>query len=135
MPRHLPHAATLKCAVLALLAAVAPSAAPAAPDPDQTQPAATGLELIAFEAPGCVYCPVFRRDVVPSYPASRAGRSAPLRFVDINDDAASALQLHAPVTVVPTVVLVRDGVEIARIAGYVGRANMHRILDTLLPGK
>lgn len=134
MTRQKAYAAALKCAGLGLLAAAAPAAAPAAPDPGQMHPAtASGLELILFEAPGCAYCPVFRRDVAPSYAATRVGKSAPLRVVDINDEAASALTLKSPVTVVPTVVLVRDGVEIGRIAGYVGRANMHRILDTLLP--
>lgn len=126
-------AAVSKCLGLGLLAAVAPDAAPAAPDIAAHAQPATGMELIAFEAPGCIYCPVFRRDVAPSYPGTRAGKSAPLRFIDINDAAADRLTLHAPVTVVPTLVLVRDGVEIGRIAGYVGRENMHHILDTLLP--
>ncbi len=96
--------------------------------------APTGTELIAFEAPGCRYCPIFRRDVAPSYPATRAGKVAPLRFVDVNDEpAASALRLARPITMVPTVVLVQDGVEVGRIDGYVGRENMHHILNTLLP--
>jgi hypothetical protein len=34
---------------------------------------------------------------------------------------------------VPTLVLVRDGVEIGRIAGYVGRESVHRLLHTMLP--
>lgn len=123
----------LKCVGMGLLAALLPASAPAAPDPGQVRPSVSGLELILFEAPGCTYCPVFRRDIAPTYAATRAGKAAPLRFLDINDEAASALQLTSPVTVVPTVVLVRDGVEIGRIAGYVGRSNMHRILDTLLP--
>lgn len=93
----------------------------------------TGVELIAFEAPGCGYCPVFRRDVAPSYAGSRAGKTAPLRFVDINDPAVANLKLAGPVTMVPTLVLVRDGVEIGRIAGYVGRESMHHILATMLP--
>lgn len=117
-----------------LLAILAPRAS-AAPDPAAALAgsAATGIELIAFEAPGCVYCPIFRRDVAPSYGATRAGRVAPLRFVDVNDAAADRLQLSSPITVVPTLVLVRDGVEIGRIAGYVGPVNVHHILNTMLP--
>jgi hypothetical protein len=134
MTKKTSRATALKCAGLGLLAALSPASAPAAPDPGQMQPSSMGgLELILFEAPGCIYCPVFRRDVAPSYAATRAGKAAPLRVLDINDEAASAIKLSSPVTVVPTVVLVRDGVEIGRIAGYVGRTNMHRILDTLLP--
>lgn len=109
-------------------------AAGAAPDRDITAGrASTGIELIAFEAPGCRYCPIFRRDVAPSYAASQAGMTAPLRYVDINDASASVLKLASPVTMVPTLVLVRDGIEIGRIPGYVGRENMHRILDGMLP--
>lgn len=117
-----------------LLAVVAPRAS-AAPDPGEPRsgPGTTGMELIAFEAPGCAYCPVFRRDVAPSYGASRAGKTAPLRFVDLNDAAADRFQLSSPITVVPTLVLMRDGVEIGRIAGYVGPANVHHILNTMLP--
>ncbi|WP_144083644.1 thioredoxin family protein [Hyphomicrobium nitrativorans] len=91
------------------------------------------MELIAFEAPGCAYCPIFRRDVAPSYGASRAGKAAPLRFMDLNDGAADRFKLSSPITVVPTLVLVRDGVEIGRIAGYVGPANVYHILNTMLP--
>lgn len=93
----------------------------------------TGIELIAFEAPGCRYCPVLRRDVVPTYATSRAGRVAPLRFVDLNDPAADSFRLSTPVTMVPTLVLVRDGVEIGRISGYFGRDNVHHMLDAMLP--
>lgn len=95
--------------------------------------APTGIELIAFEAPGCAYCPIFRRDVAPSYAGTPAGKVAPLRFVDLNNPAAKRFTLASPVTMVPTLVLVRDGVEIGRIAGYVGRENMHHILATMLP--
>lgn len=117
-----------------LLAIFAPQAS-AAPDPGHpfTGPATTGMELIAFEAPGCAYCPILRRDIAPTYAASRAGKAAPLRFVDLNDEAADRFQLSSPITVVPTLVLMRDGVEIGRIAGYVGPANVHHILNTMLP--
>lgn len=120
-----------RCLVLGLAAALAPHAGRAAPNRDSPPP--SGLELIAFEAPGCNYCPILRRDVLPSYAATRAGRSAPIRFIDVNDAAARGFQLSAPVTMVPTLVLVRDGVEIGRINGYFGRESMHHMLNTLLP--
>jgi len=126
----------LKCLGLGLSAAFAPSLDAATlheAEAEAGKPAPTGIELIAFEAPGCVYCPMLRRDVAPSYAASRAGKTAPLRFVDVNDPAAESFRLAAPVRMVPTVVLVRDGVEIGRIAGFVGREGMHRLLEGLLP--
>lgn len=94
----------------------------------------TRTELVVFEAPGCRYCPVFRRDVVPSYASTPVGRLAPLRFVDVNDPVSERYKLVAPLTMVPTLVLVRDGAEVGRIAGYVGRENTHRLLSTLISG-
>lgn len=134
MSMKLSISAVFRCLELGLLAAL-PQPAGAAPDraASTNTPAATGIELIAFEAPGCIYCPILRRDVVPTYEASRAGRTAPLRFVDLNDAAADRIKLVAPITMVPTLVLVRDGVEIGRIPGYMGRENVHRLLDTMLP--
>lgn len=134
MSLKLPVSSVLRCLGMGLLAAAAPAAG-AAPDREAAAggPSATGIELIAFEAPGCIYCPIFRRDVVPTYDATPAGRAAPLRFVDVNDAAAASFSLAAPITIVPTLVLVRDGVEIGRIAGYVGRENVHRLLSGLLP--
>lgn len=123
-----------KCLGLGFFGVYCPYAAAAPAQNDAAgQPAPTGAELIAFEAPGCNYCPVFRRDVAPTYATTRAGKIAPLRFLDVNDRAADTLELARPITMVPTVVLMQDGVEIGRIDGYVGRENMHRILNTLLP--
>ncbi len=135
MERKTTTETVFRCLGLGLAALLGPASVSAAPDLGTATNAVSshGVELIAFEAPGCIYCPVFRRDVVPTYAASRAGKTAPLRFVDINDEAADSLKLTSPVTIVPTLVLVRDGVEIGRISGYVGPLNMHRILDTMLP--
>lgn len=123
----------VRCLVMGLLAVLAPASGRAAPDLSGTTD--SGYELIAFEAPGCIYCPVFRRDVLPSYADSRAGKTAPLRFIDVNDAIADDFQLSSPVTMVPTVVLVRNRVEIGRINGYFGRENMHHMLNTLLPSQ
>lgn len=136
LPRLVRFKAGLLASVGLPLAALAPAAG-AAPDLGATgrAPHPTGLELIAFEAPGCAYCPLFRRDVAPSYGSTRAGRAAPLRFVDLNDRAADSFRLSSPITVVPTLVLVQDGVEIGRISGYVGPDNIHHILGAMLPGE
>ena len=134
MNKRSPVKLLLRCLGMGLLA-VSPGAVAAAPgqEPGAGNQMPTGVELIAFEAPGCIYCPIFRRDVLPSYAASRAGKAAPLRFVDLNDEAADSFQLSAPVTMVPTLVLIRDGVEIGRISGYFGRDNVHHMLDAMLP--
>lgn len=83
-------------------------------------PAAGSYELIVLEVPGCIYCRVFRRDVVPAYEASARAREVPMRFVDLNDIDEDRMGLSSPIDVVPTVVLMHEGREVGRIAGYLG---------------
>ena len=133
MTRTHPFSGLSRCLVLGLLAVLTPAASRAAPDRDSAPD--TGYELLAFEAPGCNYCPVFRRDVEPTYATSRAGKTAPLRFIDVNDAQAGSFELSSPVTMVPTLVLVHNRIEIGRINGYFGRENMHHMLNALLPAE
>lgn len=81
---------------------------------------ARSYELIVFEVPGCIYCRVFRRDVLPAYETSARAREVPMRFVDLNDIDEQRMGLSSPVDVVPTVVLMHEGREVGRIAGYLG---------------
>jgi thioredoxin-related protein len=76
------------------------------------------LEFVVFETANCIYCSLFRRDVVPAYEASQRSDKPPMRFVDALGSEADKLRLAGPVTQVPTLVLVRDGVEIDRLSGY-----------------
>lgn len=95
-------------------------------------PAGSGFELVVMEAPGCIYCTIFRRDVLPSYQASEHARDVPIRFVDINEPAAAAIHLDQPVDVVPTFIIVKDHKEIGRIPGYVGPENFFHAINYLL---
>lgn len=92
-------------------------------------PAGT-LELIVVEAEGCIYCGLFRRDVLPSYEASEQGRTMPVRFVDVND--IDAEHLNSPVDVVPTFIVARSQHEVGRISGYLGREDFFHSIDYLL---
>jgi thioredoxin-related protein len=88
---------------------------------DQTDAAPWAVqELIVLEAPNCSYCDVFRRDILPRYKLSKSAKELPIRFLDLNDPAADVLKLKSAITMVPTVVLIRDGREIDRITGYWG---------------
>ncbi len=78
------------------------------------------FELVVLEAEGCIYCQIFRRDVLPAYEISQRAREVPLRFVDLNETQSEKLALSEPVDLVPTVVLLKDHKEVGRIAGYVG---------------
>jgi thioredoxin-related protein len=92
----------------------------AARDQVTAKPSTTVQELIVLEAPNCTYCDVFRRDVLPRYQLSKRAGELPIRFVDLNDPAADQLKLSSSVTMVPTVVLMRQGSEAGRISGYWG---------------
>lgn len=97
-------------------------------------PAGQSMELVVMEAPGCDYCTLFRRDVLPSYAASERAKDVPIRFVDINDESASALGLDSPIDVVPTFVVLRNNHEIGRIPGYVGPEFFFHTINHLLAG-
>ncbi|MGH1418517.1 MAG: thioredoxin fold domain-containing protein [Hyphomicrobiaceae bacterium] len=91
-----------------------------------------GLQLIVLEAPGCIYCKIFRRDVAPTYQASKRSKRIPLRFVDLNDVDEAAMGFKGPVTIVPTVILIQKNAEVGRIPGYVGPENFYHSVNYLL---
>jgi thioredoxin-related protein len=93
---------------------------------------ASALELIVFEHPDCIYCQVFRRDVAPQYLRSTHAAAVPLRYVDIAKTDTSALGLKAPLTMLPTAVLMQNGRELDRITGYWGRETFIKMLSYLL---
>lgn len=116
------------CAILF----AAPPALQARLDFDAEIPSQTNLQIVVLEAPGCIYCGLFRRDVFPAYLASQRAKSVPLRFVDINDATASDFDLATEVSVVPTVVLLDDNKEVGRIPGYVGPENFFQAINHLI---
>jgi thioredoxin-related protein len=80
----------------------------------------SSLELIVIEARGCPLCQLFRDEIAPAYRATSRAKQAPLRFVDVSFTDPVTLNLVAPIEIVPTVVLMRDGAEIDRLVGYTG---------------
>ncbi len=81
---------------------------------------AQAAELVMFDDPGCPWCRRWNAEIAPSYPYSDEGRQAPLRRVQIRDQANAGIALARPITVTPTFVLVHDEQEVARIVGYEG---------------
>lgn len=101
-------------------------------DVDAPVPAGPAMELVVMEAPGCTYCTLFRRDVLPSYAASGRAKDVPIRFVDVNDESAGALGLDAPIDIVPTFVILRNNHEIGRIPGYMGPEYFFHTINHLI---
>lgn len=101
-------------------------------DPSIAPPNRSDIQLIVLEADGCIYCGLFRRDVLPDFQTSAKGKDMPVRFLDINNVEASGIALKGPITQVPTFIVAKANHEIGRIPGYVGPENFYHAIDYLL---
>jgi thioredoxin-related protein len=90
------------------------------------------LEVLVFEHADCVYCRVFRRDVLPRYHEAVRANVAPLRFVDIEKGDTAGLRLNSRVDTLPTAVVMRNGREVDRIVGYWGPTGFFQLLSHIL---
>ena len=93
---------------------------------------ADSLELVVIEADGCIFCEIFRSDVLPAYEASEQGKQMPVQFVDINDMDTTHLEFKGAVDIVPTFIVIKDRREVGRISGYVGPENFFHSINYLL---
>jgi hypothetical protein len=93
---------------------------------------AQAVELVMFEDPGCPWCRRWHAEIGSAYPLTAEGQIAPLRRVDIRDQAAAGVSLAQPVTATPTFVLADEGREVGRIVGYPGTEFFYPLLGDLL---
>ena len=93
---------------------------------------AWAAELLMFDDPNCVWCRRWTAEIGPGYSRSPEGQQAPLRRIQIRDQSKAGVALARPVNATPTFVLVEDGQEVGRIAGYAGRDFFYPMLDELL---
>jgi hypothetical protein len=92
----------------------------------------SAAELLMFDDPGCVWCRRWNAEIGPGYPRSAEGQRAPLRRIDIRDQANAGVALARPISATPTFVLVDEEQEVGRIAGYAGRDFFYPMLEELL---
>lgn len=120
--------------VMLLALSVLPSGAPRAGLDPAAPPAVatTDYELVVMEAEGCIYCGLFRRDVLPAFSASEQGRQISVRFLDVNDIEQSNLHLTGDITIVPTFVVTHKGQEVGRIPGYIGPEYFYQAIRSLM---
>lgn len=86
-----------------------------------TAPARAELHLVMFEQDGCHYCIKWDNEIGPIYSKTAEGRTAPLKKVHLREDWKSEITLtKGRPAFTPTFVLIRDGVEQARLEGYPG---------------
>lgn len=104
----------------------------AARDPTLSAVRSETRELIVLEIENCGVCALMRTQVAPAYARTARARAVPMRFVDIDRVDMQRLQLTAPVTIVPTIVLMRDGREIDRVTGYLGPDNFLEVIGSMI---
>lgn len=105
---------------LAFTTALSVSPAQCAREPVSAHVNAVSMEVLVFEVENCAYCRVFRRDVAAQYERSKGAKIAPMRFIDARKADVKGLGLTQPLSLVPTVVIMREGRELGRISGYMG---------------
>lgn len=88
---------------------------------------ARAMELVMFESPSCGTCKLFKREVLPIYAASPAGKVFPLWVAEMGGKVS--IRLNEPVTFTPTFVWVDNGVEVGRFSGYFGKAQFFNIVN------
>ena len=93
---------------------------------------ARAAELVMFRAKACGWCHIWDKEVGVVYSATKEGKVAPLRQVDIHDKKPADLKNIKPVIFTPTFVLVDEGKEIGRITGYPGEDFFWGLLEQLI---
>jgi thioredoxin-related protein len=94
--------------------------------------AAQAAELVMVDMRACTYCAKFRHDVAPSYNSTAAGQVAPLRTVSPLKKWPSDLAGVKPAPFTPVFILVKDGREVGRFAGYTNAQAFWAKLNPLL---
>ena len=91
------------------------------------------MEVLVFEHPDCTTaCQAFRNRIAPRYRQSPHGTEAPLRFIDVTQADADRVALNAPISQVPTVVVMKNGREVDRIAGYWAPDNFFKMVTYII---
>jgi thioredoxin-related protein len=104
----------------------------AAQNPAKERIAPISAELLVFESDNCPYCFIFRRDVAPNYQRSPRARDVPIRYINVRKTDLSTLKLQAPLTMLPTIVLMKNGREVDRISGYMGPEPFFHMVSRLM---
>lgn len=98
------------------------------------QSPARAAELLVVSRANCPFCKAWDMEVGSIYAKTEAGRTAPLRRVEIGRLPGLPYVLKAPVIYTPTFIVLDGDVEIDRIVGYSDEAMFWGSLDSILAG-
>ena len=94
--------------------------------------AVEAAQLLMTDHRACRYCAQFNREVGKVYSKTEAGELAPLRRVSRLKKWPADLAAITPAYHTPVFILVEDGREVGRFAGYVGEEAFWQQLNPLL---
>jgi hypothetical protein len=97
--------------------------------------ASAEMRLYLFQIANCAACEQFHAEALHDYWTSDASTQLPLTIVDLNALGTAGQPLRAPIRIVPTFVVMRDGIEIARLTGYPGKAAFDAGIAAVLAGE
>jgi thioredoxin-related protein len=95
----------------------------------EARPPRGTMQLVMFDAPGCIYCRRWDAEVGAVYDRTAEGRRAPLLRRNIGDRDVSFIR---GVRYTPTFVLLEGEREVGRIVGYGGQDHFWGQLEGLL---
>lgn len=90
------------------------------------------MQLMMVQQAGCAYCAAWHAEIGPEYPKTEEGRAAPLLRQDLRAALPDGVTLASPPVFTPTFILLKDGVETARIEGYPGEDFFWPLLGNML---
>jgi len=77
--------------------------------------------LLMVTSQSCPWCEAFEEEVGQGYPNTPEAQQFPILRVDISDPMPEQFDHLTPALVTPTFIFIKQGEEIARIAGYPGQ--------------
>lgn len=92
----------------------------------------SAAELLMFTRAGCAYCVKWEREIGPIYPKTPESLAAPLRKVRTDRPLPADIRFDPPIRVTPTFVVMDNGREIGRFAGYQDDSTFWGLLNMLL---
>ena len=90
------------------------------------------IEVLVLEVRDCTICGLVRQNIQPLYERSPHARMAPMRYVDVTKLDETTIGLVSRINQVPTTVVMVDGREVDRIAGYWAPETFMQIITRML---
>lgn len=79
------------------------------------------FELVEFSTTLCTHCALFEQGMGVEYQNNTMARTAPIKYVNLDDQGTGPYHISKPISTVPTFIIMKDGKETARLTGLVDK--------------